>query len=532
MIFYFHIGQAKTGTSAIQSFLNCNRKLLATKYSILYPNFDEDDFSEGDMHNHGQFVKQTINNPEICISKFRNCIKYAIGKEITTVIISYEGYELVKWPELIAKIIRELNIEYRIILYLRRQDTYLEAAWKQWGHKVKGCNNIQDFKKRSNLKWFETTERWLHHLDNSAFIVRPYEKKVIGDDIVKDFLRIFNINDTSGFSTPESNFLNENHGLSAEVIEILRICSISVDDPNNHDYLNFIYRSLSEKFKKPPMESYQILSPTERIQIISEYTPSNNKLAEIFWGKGKPLFNDPLPDIKSPWFQNSGLTLEKVIPIFMEILISQSQWIDYLRQQNQKLPSLQKDLKSLSENIAMLMNNTENNLDLLKNKNQYKLFPTSNVNSPSEELVLLKKQIEILHQLVFQNQIFYLLPKEILHKSEFVQHISISKKSDEYLELIITGDDPQILLPAYKLSKHPFMLIIEITTINPGKAQIFYQTSRCKHYSESNSITHSYPSGRNTISFIIHEYDLKAKLRLDFEDNNGIIKIHSICGKN
>jgi hypothetical protein len=325
--FYFHIGQAKTGTSAIQSFLNHNRKLLATKYSVLYPNFDQDDFTEGDLHNHGHFFEQTKDDLDLCILKFNKCAQYASNCEMNSVIISFEGFEWEWWPSLIAKIVQELKLEYKIILYLRRQDTYLEAAWKQWGHKIKDCKNIHEFKAISNLQWLETTQRWLNHLDIRAFIVKPYEKKTIGTDVVKDFLATLNINDISTFSTPESCFRNENHGLTSEVIEILRLCSISVDNPNNHGLLSFIYLSLSEKFKKAPMESYQILSPIERIQIIEEFTPSNNKLAEIFWGKGIPLFSEPLPDINAPWEKNSELTLEKVIPNLMEILISQSNQI-------------------------------------------------------------------------------------------------------------------------------------------------------------------------------------------------------------
>jgi hypothetical protein len=495
--FYFHIGQAKTGTSAIQSFLNHNRKLLATKYSVLYPNFDEDDFTEGDLHNHGHFFKQTKDDLDLCILKFNKCFQYASNCKINSIIISFEGFEWEWWPALIAKIVHELKLEYKIILYLRQQDTYLEAAWKQWGHKIKDCNNIHEFKTISNLQWLETAQRWLNHLDKRAFIVKPYEKKTIGTDVVKDFLATLNINDISTFSTPESCFINENHGLTSEVIEILRLCSISVDDPNNHGLLSFVYHSLPEKFKKAPMEPYQILSPIERIQIIEEFTPSNNKLAEIFWGKGIPLFSDPLPDINAPWEKNSELTLDKVIPILMEILISQSKKIEFLKQQNQNLPTL-----------------------LVDHKIQ------------SNEMLILKNQIKDLQNSVFHNLLFCSSPKEIFQESKFNQQISVTRKTDAFLEIIITGEDPQIILPAFRLSKRPMMLIIDLTSSIAGKAQIYFLTSRCKYYIESNSIISPFPDGRNPISFIIHEHDLRGRLRLDFEQNEGAIQIHSICGKN
>ncbi len=50
MKIYFHVGQAKTGSGAIQSFLNINREILATRYKILYPNINSTDIGKGILH--------------------------------------------------------------------------------------------------------------------------------------------------------------------------------------------------------------------------------------------------------------------------------------------------------------------------------------------------------------------------------------------------------------------------------------------------------------------------------------------------
>jgi hypothetical protein len=60
---YFHIGQLKTGTSAIQSFFNYNREKLSKDYKLLYPNFEDSNFDKGIYHNHGDFLHKFVRMP-------------------------------------------------------------------------------------------------------------------------------------------------------------------------------------------------------------------------------------------------------------------------------------------------------------------------------------------------------------------------------------------------------------------------------------------------------------------------------------
>ncbi len=47
-----HLGQDKTGTSTIQSFLDTNRISLFSEHGCLYPNFKEEDLIPGVCNNH------------------------------------------------------------------------------------------------------------------------------------------------------------------------------------------------------------------------------------------------------------------------------------------------------------------------------------------------------------------------------------------------------------------------------------------------------------------------------------------------
>ncbi len=60
---YFHIGQPKTGTSAIQAVFNYNRENLSKDYKLLYPNFEDSNFDKGIYHNHGDFLYKFVRIP-------------------------------------------------------------------------------------------------------------------------------------------------------------------------------------------------------------------------------------------------------------------------------------------------------------------------------------------------------------------------------------------------------------------------------------------------------------------------------------
>jgi len=76
----------------------------------------------------------------------------------------------------------------------------------------------------------------------------------------------------------------------------------------------------------------EYLAPKEQYELVKKYEKSNNEIASIFWKDNRTkLFNDPLPNPNSEYKEFEGLTLEKVIPIFMKILLNQSKEIEKLK---------------------------------------------------------------------------------------------------------------------------------------------------------------------------------------------------------
>lgn len=108
LMIYFHIGQSKTGTSAIQAFFNYNREILSKDQKILYPNFEDINFGKGIYHNHGELFTKAIstNDFDFALNKFASCQAYCTENDISKVVISWEGFQIPQWIVLIDQIQR------------------------------------------------------------------------------------------------------------------------------------------------------------------------------------------------------------------------------------------------------------------------------------------------------------------------------------------------------------------------------------------------------------------------------------------
>jgi hypothetical protein len=325
---YLHIGESKTGTSIIQNFLNVNRKKLANTVGYLYPNFTSDSYINGRCHNHVEWYFSAIENDTTkFLHDMQSLLAFSQKKKIENVILSNESWLL---NEKTTSIFREFinqtpGVKVVIIAYLRRIDTWIESGWKQWGLKV--YESIEayaetPFVKNKFKRTLDHLKEWEALIGKEHMIIRPYEKSQLPGGLIKDFLSQVGITygDHTWNQTEDSN-LAKNYGFNRDVLEILHTCRELYTTRHDNQLFDTFSDLLSDKFQKKPFESYQLLSPKQRWDLNRENQKYEQEIAKQYMDRpdGK-IFFDPLPDPEADWEPYEGLTLEKVIPILVEMI--------------------------------------------------------------------------------------------------------------------------------------------------------------------------------------------------------------------
>ena len=323
MKIYIHIGISKTGTSAIQSFLNYNRERLLRDFSCLYPACNSEHPARGTAyHNHCPLFLR--NERTSIINQLQKIIEYSKKERIEKIILSCEAlYINPEHANLIFQVLNDhQDIRYAVIVYVRRQDYWFESAWKQWGLKNRKFGNIEEYTQANPLKWLEKLNKWAEVFGKENIIVHAYEKEQLKEGLLSDFLHILGIDYRNHEWTkpPESN-LNENLGFNRDIIEILKLNQGFYKNPHDVRLFDFFSEYLSNDYMKKPFEKMALLSPGQRLKILEEYEPMNRIIARDYLGRSDGrLFYEGLPDPNEPWKPYEGLSIERIVPIFTQVL--------------------------------------------------------------------------------------------------------------------------------------------------------------------------------------------------------------------
>lgn len=337
--FFIHIGQGKTGSSIIQNFLDINRDILAGEHGCLYPNFYSADLAAGRGHNHHRWFLRVIEDENALLQDLETLKGYLAAHAVAKVILSDEGWELDDRIGTFFKTFHNQGFKGRVkfIMYVRRIDSYVESAWKQWGLKV--YDSIEDFYTLPiNLNRYQNT---LNHLENLAgsfgrenIIVRPYEKGQLPMGLLHDFLTTSGI-DYGGAHWRETEAVNTatNRGFNRDVLEVLHHCRGLFTDEHDNRLFDLFDALLGEHFQKAPFESYALLSPAQRIELLTFSAPFEEKIARDFMGRpdGK-IFYEPIPENDGAWKPYEGLTLERVIPILIKMIDENNRNFTHMQQ--------------------------------------------------------------------------------------------------------------------------------------------------------------------------------------------------------
>lgn len=347
-----HVGVPRTGTSTIQSFLELNRKRLdkqgifyVAPWSLATYPMDRDCCDEGRLLTGLQEIGELS----------RKC-------RTKSVLWSNEwlsGYAFVRDAWLPGVIRRAMSAKnYRVIIYLRRQDHRLRSGYLQSGIKCKEPPGpVLDFEDwlqwslgenhndllKANIDYAGLIQPWIDVFGRENVVIRVFEKgQLLNDDLLQDFCDAAQLHtDNFNFEVP-----NRNVSFNMELYDMLGMYNSVFQDASYSNKLNQFIEILGEdEFFAEKFFTRFNISPKSRINILQRCEETNRKVArELLGREDGVLFRERWPSPDDPYQPYGGLTIEKLVPIFMHIV----------KRQNECLLDLNKRLEAVESQVSLV----------------------------------------------------------------------------------------------------------------------------------------------------------------------------------
>ena len=306
---FLHIGTLKTGSTLIQFFCMENRRKLMED-GVLFPNSAISMRPDGrSMRTPGHYLLiSALLNDDLAIFKELEA-EIANQNNISTVILSSENFSI--HPELIPKLHVYFGQfkEVKIIVYLRRQDFYLESIYTEFisgGWRKLSKTPIEffgeclDSKGPVECNYYNLLEPWAKAFGKTNILVRPFEREQwVEGDLIKDFLITLNLPWRNDYVTPGS--AAKNVSPPARVVEIIRnLNRIPLDGSFYRAALTNFFENEYSDYSHNAKSSFT--SPRLRRDVLQHYAESNQHVAQEYLGRPDDLlFYEPAPKEDEPW---------------------------------------------------------------------------------------------------------------------------------------------------------------------------------------------------------------------------------------
>jgi len=227
-----HIGTHKTGTTSIQLYLYKNQTILE-RNKILYPPIGCPDFARFGQHllawtcfEREDYLPMYKGNKLTAfelraLNLWDQLDKLLATDDSSQVVISSEEFSVLGEAgiECVHQKLSGHNVV--VVMYLRRQDEFLESAYGTSVIYNADTRNFYDFSKnqRTNLNYFEMVSLWDKYFGTNNLVVRSYENIAIRKNVVNDFLHV------SGLwfeGMPKFEDIRANVSISAHLVEVIR----------------------------------------------------------------------------------------------------------------------------------------------------------------------------------------------------------------------------------------------------------------------------------------------------------------------
>jgi hypothetical protein len=267
---WFHIGSPKTGTTSLQGFLNDNAAKLR---------------GEGRMNFVEAARSHIAHNQLASAARMGEAERLfdQIGREAdempdaTHVVSSELLFNSFTARKVAAAVPENLKNRSKVICYIRRQDSYLEALYKQLLKNSRIEPDRQAFlaDARRRVRYLDTLNAYADAFGRKNVIVRPFgPKTLISGDIVHDFASQIGLELTPGLKLHQG-FANRT--FSAEMSEMLSLMGEKTDFN-----VREVIRELIALNHPGTIRSRDVFSRAERRQLMDVMARENKKLVRRY----------------------------------------------------------------------------------------------------------------------------------------------------------------------------------------------------------------------------------------------------------
>lgn len=344
-ILYMHIGQPKTGTSALQAFLSMNRELLREK-GVYYPVLDGD---YAVREKKGAMSGNAVNLRKLaCPLEQFDKVKLEYVRQIEEllahddkILLSSEGMWWGNYAQKVCGNLKALlgdRVVMKVIVYLRRQDDEMESIWNQEVKTFLYTKNCQTYVKEHICDYdYDTRLSAIAEvIGKENMIVKIYDggRFTNGNYIFEDFLSVFGIDDIHDFKKQQFQI---NPSMGKNVIEIKRILNqipsgmILEEEFRKFSMARMVFAENEEKITKAP----SILSYEERKEILDTFEESNRRLGKEYFG----MEASPFPALEQKEDEAAEQNIyEDIIRFFGELFVRQAKEMELLHGKIDRFP--------------------------------------------------------------------------------------------------------------------------------------------------------------------------------------------------
>lgn len=367
---FLHIGTPKTGTTAIQYFMSDNKKILESKgysYPILRKGFS----GIGNNRNaHFLIYKIYDEKKKNMLDEEKELVVECLDKiaeiaiNFPNIVISDEGIwngarkKADFWKNL-KKELESRGIDLKIIVYLRRQDLFIQSYWAQ---QVKETLTVPfdeyisgGMYKICDLDYYAHLNEIENVLGRDNIIVRAYEKQqFVGTNksVISDFLEAINLELTDEYRNID---MVQNLSLEGCCLEVKRILN---NMPEYKTKSNFIVPLLTEVqaelIQDVGFEKCKYFSHENQQKFIAQYTESNCEVAKDYLNREDGiLFKDGIQT--NTHTKVSKYSMEELIFVCGKVAVLQQQKMKEIKEECKlEKPGLNEKIKKLKKAVKWL----------------------------------------------------------------------------------------------------------------------------------------------------------------------------------